>query len=548
MTDRRGKEQHKGPLKGHFKQGRIYRPPLLAYDRMVLSDWVKDDLPDLLWPILLIARFGDEGIIRFRKLQQLIIEALGEEALDAHGIDFDGRLTSLDAIPEVLRSQVLGIFRESSAAADAIPPQLPPVLHLYDEVPGAWLLLDPFAGADTQLTPEEAANVLLRAMGDVVSEGHLNALVKCAPLGWRILRGKITFPASEVELLRDYPRNPETRGQVDAMIRSAFLAFKGPALGDDSDWHEAKIAWARSFWRQNWQRLPCLPEEQESIEESEDTEDPDPADNGGDVDLAATAEQALGRVAEMFKAFLRQALDPAAPVDLYSPARHEVTCGLVARATRVVGAALSTPHLWSGEHGVTPMRVLAETTILLSWMNQQDDASVYERFQNYGRGKQKLMKYHFDELIESFPDEPPVFVEEVAKRLDEKMGGGWGLSFQDVNVESTFSGLSVRQMAAEADLHDTYRYVYQPASGVTHGEWWALEDYVMQRCMNPLHLFHSIPSFELEPPITPQFGPLLVHTLQEVIDLALKTLFPTTRPTPDPTVEASEGRQHADGP
>jgi hypothetical protein len=539
MKDGRGKEQREGPLKGHFKRGRIYRPPLLAYDEMVLSDWVKDDLPDLLWPVLLIAWRGDQGIVQFRRVQELVIHVIGEAALDGHGVEFDGRLTSIEAIPEALRPQILDAVGDSRAAADAIPPALLPMLRLYDDVPGGWLLVDPFTDVETRLTADEAVNVLLRAMVDVISDGHLNALVKCAPLGWRILRRKVSFPASEVELLRDYPTNRETRGRVDAMIRSSFLSFKG--LEDHPERHEARIIWARSFWRQNWHYFPCLPE-QEAVEEPEGVEDAEASDAEDQIDLAAVADKALRRVMEQFNAFLQQALDPAAPVDLYAPARHEVICGLVGRATRAVAAALSAPHLWSGEHGMTTTRVLAETTILLGWMDQQDD-SIYGRFQNYGRGKQKLMKRHFDELIESFPGEPPAELAEAAKRLDEKVGGDWGLGFQDVSVESTFSGLSLRQMAAAADLDDTYRYVYQPASGVTHGEWWALEDYVMQRCMNPLHLLHRIPSFDPESPITPQFGPLLVHKHQELVDRALRMLpsISPYQPTSGPTVEAGQG-------
>jgi hypothetical protein len=275
------------------------------------------------------------------------------------------------------------------------------------------------------------------------------------------------------------------------------------------------------------------------VAESDGAEDPSTAGDGDEVDLAAIADEALSRVTELFHAFLHRALDPTAPVDLYAPAKHEVICGLVSRAARAVAATLRAPHLWSGEHGMTPMRVLAETTIQLGWMDRQDP-SIYERFQNYGQGKQKLMKRHLDGLVESFPGAPPTYVVEAAKRLGTKIGDDGGLDFQEVSVESTFSGLSLRQMAAEAGLDDTYRHVYQPASGATHGEWWALEDYAMQRCLNPLHLFHRIPSFEGEFPVTPAFGPLLVHKLQDVIDQALRVLRPPAspdRPTPDPAVE-----------
>jgi hypothetical protein len=75
-------------------------------------------------------------------------------------------------------------------------------------------------------------------------------------------------------------------------------------------------------------------------------------------------------------------------------------------------------------------------------------------------------------------------------------GGEWSEQFQEVSVDSTFAGVSVRQMAEEADLLDEYRHAYQPASGISHGEWWAVEDYAMQRCASPLHFFHQVPALK----------------------------------------------------
>src|SRR5437764_14913937 len=103
MAPQRGREQREGPLRGHFKRGRVYRPPLLAYDEAVLSDWVRDDFPDLLWPVLLVSQLGDEAAVRFRRVQEVVIAAVGEQALDDKDVHFDGRLTSIEAVGADLR-------------------------------------------------------------------------------------------------------------------------------------------------------------------------------------------------------------------------------------------------------------------------------------------------------------------------------------------------------------------------------------------------------------------------------------------------------------
>ena len=40
-----------GPLAGHVRKGRTYRSPLAATGVLTIGDWVRDDLPDLLWPV-----------------------------------------------------------------------------------------------------------------------------------------------------------------------------------------------------------------------------------------------------------------------------------------------------------------------------------------------------------------------------------------------------------------------------------------------------------------------------------------------------------------
>src|SRR5580698_672510 len=109
MTSPEGKAQREGVLKGHYKKGRVYRPPLLAYPETTLSDWVRTDFPDLLWPAILVSLHGDQGAVRFGRVQTLVIEAMGEALLDETGIVFDGRLSSLERVPEEHRPSILGV-------------------------------------------------------------------------------------------------------------------------------------------------------------------------------------------------------------------------------------------------------------------------------------------------------------------------------------------------------------------------------------------------------------------------------------------------------
>jgi hypothetical protein len=79
-------------------------PPLAATGVLQMANWFKDDLPDLLWPALVLAEQGNESVRRFVRWQKAVQEGLaeyGEAALVAELLD--GRLTHL--------SQLLRKFR-----------------------------------------------------------------------------------------------------------------------------------------------------------------------------------------------------------------------------------------------------------------------------------------------------------------------------------------------------------------------------------------------------------------------------------------------------
>ena len=79
-------------------------------------------------------------------------------------------------------------------------------------------------------------------------------------------------------------------------------------------------------------------------------------------------------------------------------------------------------------------------------------------------------------------------------------------------------------MAQETGREDLYRHVYQLASGVNHGEWWAVQDYDMQRCMNPLHRFHWVPSMEPVGGNEPKLALYWVSKTSTLISMALHQL------------------------
>ena len=484
----------------------------MTFDGLVLSDWARDELPDLVWPLMLAARerYGALGL--FREAQKEVLRAFPAETLASSGAALDGRLTSLERFAEAHRPQVVAILRELDERSRLIPPALIGVLSLYDALPGRWLLVDPWEKEVEIPSAAASATALADAIAGAIADASLNAITKAPSYGWGLMSGKIHLPPEMIEVLRDYPLDEHKRPAAEATIRSGFLSAKGLDAFHDPQALEGREAWRRSFWEQNRIATPCVVGEA-VLPSERDQRQGLPSDD--------VIDAAVNAAIEAYESFVEFAFSVPIPEQHF--VRHEVICGLVARAFRTVETTLEHPRLWSGEQASAASRSLIETHILLCWMRKQQDEDVFAKYQSYGYGKRKLMRRHVKDLLEASGDDAP----EIARSLDESLtaatGGEWGEAFQEVSIDSTFSGVNVRQMADQVGLLDEYRHVYQPASGVTHGEWWAVEDYAMQRCSNPLHLFHLVPSMA-ETRIEPQFPELVLSYFSRILEAAARGL------------------------
>lgn len=556
----RDRPESDGVLAGHYRQGRRFTPPIMAMPGSMANEWVRDDLPDLLWPLCLAALHGDPGLVYYREFQELVIQAVGQERIDEMEIAVDGRLTSLEGIPVEIRDDIVEAFRVHYRFEELLPEEILGVMRMYDDLPGRWLLIDPWVDVRGDEV-EEAMNWLARAIVTVVGDRHLNALVKASTFGWLVLNRRVHFPSEFGEILIDYPVNDEKRGAADAMILSSFLAFKAMDVQADPRIGEQRDEWANHFWNTNRELSACMPEDE--VSRTGETGNEELADDNaartnapneaGSAESAAhvrdTAEEPESpeiSVKELVEEYMNRLgsfagtlsgafYDPDLPLNIYRPARSEVLAGLATRAIRGVAAVIRAPHMWTGENGANVMRMLFETRVVLLWLLAQDDETFFELYQDYGRGKRKLHKRHVEAVAEELGESTPDELMRVLEMLETRTGGEWAEAFQEVSVESTFSGKNLRAMAEEVGELDTYNHLFQISSGVTHGEWWAVEDYALQRCLNPLHRFHLVPAFDLyEPEPDPRFPGLLLRHLEDVVSIAVDGLVAgENRPAPD---------------
>ena len=495
-----------------MRKGRQYLSPLAATGVLEIGDWVRDDLPDLLWPVLTLAELGTSGAVRFVRWQAAVQSDLADcrvkRSFVADGLD--GRFTSLDRlvlqVPEARDS-----IKARAAEYGLLPDSVTAALASYPERPAAWLV-------DQELVaPSQAAvDLLCRAILEILKDGHREAIIKCLYIWSAVQAGTFSSDARTIELLKPYPNDLANRGRTDTVVRASWGALRGMWLSNDPTYFDVAGKWARVFWGINSMVTHCVrrrsvDQKQSGGESMPDNTDPSPTPEDG-AHLRQFAMDLMSSYVEALE---------TAPARLYDQERQEVHSGLVARAAREVITALGAPDLWCMEHGAHVGRMLVEVRIYLQWMAGQGP-EIYRSYQEYGAGKAKL----YARIAEEIPmEQAGAGVEEAVEELDRLSHNHDVLDHRVVDTRDSFAGgKSLRAMAEECGLIDLYRRSYYLASGVTHSEWWSVETHCMERCMNVLHRGHLIPSLSLSSGANVQLASAWVDQLYALIRVSLGIL------------------------
>lgn len=516
MSNRRktGKQrqQRSSRLKDHKRAGKILKPPMNTIGNMTMVPWLRDSFPNMIWLCALIKLYGDKPGMMLAgqvldRIDDVLGHAPGEGQDDPNRNILTGEMTAFDQVPEDKRSEVLAALQDDGLYERAFPWILVRGLQKYDQLPGSWLLggwsgREPIIGADEPET-------FLRTIVTDANHGQSSTATKAKAMLLRawLRAGKISLPREIGEewgaILPRYPDQitEEERRRIEPSIRAAVMGFSAIDHKEDESGDPAPIQWAKQFWRQNWQLYPCVLGSEDSPDET--------GDNPEGVRAARKRwQQEVDALVERFLS-ASTAVDP----DLYSPDRHEVLSGLVYRQLRAVRVMVEFPALWTMEHGSAAIRGVLEARIVVKWLMKQNDPDLYTRFKDYGRGRLKLLKLHLEEYRDTL-ENPPSDLEDQIEYMDALVNRDLMEEFQDISVEGSFAGIDTRRMAEQVGLITDYRLVFQPASANVHGEWAALDQYILTTCRNPLHRWHRIPN----PDPMLRLGPDVVELALDMVE------------------------------
>ena len=181
----------------------------------------------------------------------------------------------------------------------------------------------------------------------------------------------------------------------------------------------------------------------------------------------------------------------SASVDLYDPVADEVIGGLFARVFRYLDTFLLDYHLWASDLGCVVRRMMLESLFYMHYLTKQDKVELFQSFQTYGIGQEKLYKLQLRKMLEEGEiRETESVCAYIDSDLDEEIS--------DELVRVSLKNFdSVRDVAIEAGMKTDYVLHYQPDSTFVHGHWPGLRLAYLEQCQEPLYRSHLQPSFSL---------------------------------------------------
>jgi len=490
-----------------------------------MGDWIRDDLPDLLWPALYLAHkdttHAARDFVRWQEDVLADLDALGEPIEDRGFVAecLNGRLTGLERLAERI-PEAKDILVRRAGDRGLLPEPVASALTAFPQRPAEWL-----TGCEQSVPEMTDLRLLSKAVQEAVTDGHREAVLKCLQIWAAVQAGTFRSDEMTIELLKFYPNDAGSRPHADTVVRASWGASRGARLMRDEHCFDAALAWSRVFWDFNSMTTKCVRrrdlearkaaeegrgaggvQEEDLVRVTDGETDPldlstFTVDEDHDQSWMSQLPETSGvqpkdlrqRAMDMMRSYVEE-LETGRPFRLYDPAPQEVHAGLVSRAAREVITALGAPDLWCTEHGSHVGRVVVESRIVLAWMSTQDD-DIYRAYKEYGAGKAKL----YSRIAQELPSEWLVRGASEAIEQIEKLSHNHDIvDHVVVDTRSTFAeGKPLRVMADEVGMLDLYRHSYQLQSGVTHSEWWSVEEHAMERCMNILHRGHLIPSLSL---------------------------------------------------
>lgn len=465
------------PVLGDHKQvKKKLKPPLLAAmgDIAKPYSWAKEIAPEVCWLASLMHILGNrEGI----EVARYFIDQV--DAIDQREKKpFYANVSSYRDLTEDQKTEIrsacakIGILK-------SLQHGLSPFYYHFSEFPLKFLFEPPEYAMD-EGTARGILDLILPSVFDRRSRPAVITMACCGYLG--LYQGKIILGSQDMkdkivedfDAISSYPDTDASRAAA-----SSFRAMVPMFLMTDGDGDkEYDKQWSEHFWSQLSGMGECQLKFPTITKMGPMPGDDDP----------------LGQIVFKFANTAHDEFQERIDLwgfDLNRIETYEVIGGLLARQVSLASDFATAFPIWNNSSAPLFLRAMADVVITLAWILKDPDARAL-KFIEYGLGNAKLEIAHRKQEMEKSGDDR----EET--QLIVEFWEAWVKSQRlpdlvEVNI-GTWSGMTTRQMAEEADCLDFYNWVYQPWSDVSHSSWRHISTSNLQYCENPTHHNHRVPT------------------------------------------------------
>lgn len=479
------KQNSSTPLSGYKRSKKVLTPPMATIPNIVLSSWINDRQPEMLWANLIRERHPGHtgyGILRG------ILIWLGDNSTknEITGVTH----TDIAQMSEQLRGKfITEIVR--NAGTDALRPIL---LLVNMPAYGAWAAELKKMGATS--VPEEDWTHLADAISKTMWHQSQEATdVRWVKLMGTILAKQVSFVKGmedTIEGIKGYPNVGDQRS-VRPSIRSMEMM---------DNLQDEKYTWAEKFWEYTYQQTDCLPEnawDDKALEKRYKNIVEDKAFYAKPLE-----ELRQSVINHFFNTSKTTKID----------ARHETVFGITIYAldTFIENSILQTSGTVSGR---ATARIIFEAYITLAHLYSREDRGepAWDGYRNYGTGQINL-------ILRKYEDESYVSDMVNLKTMDTIANEDKWSEYVPINV-GHWDESDLRTISSDLGKKDIYDKYYLYTSGYLHASWGAVREASYQSCYNPLHRLHRIPAYGL--PILPNVNEDCRELLNGILGIVDKT-------------------------
>lgn len=439
-------------LSEHKKSGDTLYTPInfVLKDRLELTEWSHDFLPQYVWIGLIIKRYGRK--IGLKLLYEIIVE------LNEHKLC----IAELSAILNLSAEQQREFYNilDSYIEVETLSP-LTTILsaHTFPEffnhyfypqlsVEGKLKLLDDFLRDTLSFHDELSTDICFVVVWFYVKSGHLHI-------------------GPKVDILAEALKNYYTINHEDEEMRLYRPVIRSAAQGLLSLVETREFS--HLFWNNLSEITPCNP----LIIQYEGTT------------MRNDYIEDLNKLLEYISVTSK---------DRILDKKFTVTAGILVYAIRLYTEIVNT-NLENSISSRIIFRSILESYINLKYLllKEDDEPKIFDYFMDYGLGKYKLIMSKLREGKYNIPSESHINPDLMEIYVNENKHE----SFYNISL-GYFEKDTIKSKCTQVGEERLYEIYYEYTTNFSHGFWGAIRESSMLICDNPSHSYHAIPDYSFE--------------------------------------------------